>query len=154
MADSRRQQIIDAINTQLKTIKPTTYETAIGLNVFWDRDTDKNPIQESESPCLIVETSDEEMEQHATKAELHGLVLKIKGLSLPGTNIKDKMRSDIIKCLDNSGDETWSTLADDSRTAGNGEYDETHNERKFQGVELEFTINYQTANGDPYKLPS
>ena len=126
----------------------------MGLNVFWDRDTDKNPIAQSESPCLIIETSDEEMVPIAFQSEMHGLRLKIKGLSLPGTDIKDKMRSDIIKCMNNSGDETWSALADDTRHTGTGEYDETHNERKFQGVELEYTIDYQTEIGDPYNLPS
>ena len=154
MADSIRQQIINAIDTQLQTIKKNTYETDLGLRVFWQRDTNLNPIQDGESPCLVVEVSDDEYEPIAYRAEMHKLILSFKALSLPDTNIQDRMRSDIIISMYNSNDHTWSSLADDTIHTGTGEFEEIHAENKFLGVELEYTIEYQTANGDPYNFPS
>lgn len=160
MAISRRQAIINAVNAQLKTIvSDGAYETNLGHQVHWDRDTDKKPVSEAESPCLIVMVSDLPMDPIAFQAEYHGLVLTFKCLSLSTKKtgldpIKDQMRSDIIKAMYKSGDHTWGGLADDTRHTNEASYDETHDKRKFHGVELEFTIDYQTAWGDPYNLPT
>ena len=160
MAISRRQQIIAAVNTQLKTIKiDDGYKTDLGLNVFWDRDTDNKPLEEKEYPCIVVEVADAEMDPIAFQAEMHGLILTLKCYSLPTKQtgldpIKDGLRSDVIQAMYKSGDHIWGGLADDTRHTGETSYEETHNKRKVHGVELEYTIDYQTAIGDPYNLPS
>lgn len=154
MADSIRQQIIDVINTQLQTIKKTTYETDLGSRIKWQKDTANNPIQESESEVLIVEVLDGEMEAIAFNSEMHELILTLRASAHWDLDIQDKMRSDIIKAMYNGGDHTWGSLADDTRHTGTGLFEEVHGEYKFLGVELEYTIQYQTANGDPYNLPS
>ena len=155
MADTRRQKIINAVTTQLQTIKKAnSYETDLGLRVKFQKDTANNPLQAGESPCLIVELADAEMEPIAFAAEMHGLELTLKGSSKIDTNIQDKMRADIILAMHNNNDHTWGSLADDTRHVDTGEFDEEHGEFKYLGVEINYLIEYQTANGDPYNLPS
>ena len=154
MADTRRQQIIDAIDTQLKTIKKNTYNTDLGNKIKWQKDTSKNPIQEGESQVLVVEISDGEMEFTAAQAEMHTLILIMKCSAHWDLDIQDKMRADVVKAMNNSGDWTWGALADHTVHTGSNLFDEEHGEYKYLGVELEYTIEYQTAVGDPYNLPS
>lgn len=154
MPDTRRQQIIAAVDTQLKTIKKNTYNTDLGNRVKWQKDTSKNPVQEQESQTIVIEVADGEIEYIAFNAEMHEILLSIKAVAHEDIDIQDKMRADIIKAMYNSGDCAWSGLADDTRQTGLVEFDEEHGEYKFLGVELEFTIQYQTAAGDPYNLPT
>ena len=154
MPKTRRQQIIDAVNTQLQTIKKNTYNTNLGERVKFQKDTSKNPVQEQESQTIVVDLADGEIERIAFNAEMHEIIFSFKALAQEDIDIQDKMRADIIQAMHNSGDCTWSGLADDTNQTGGGEFDEEHGEYKFLGIELEFTIEYQTAKGDPYNLPT
>ena len=151
MADTRRQQILDVIETQLKTIDTPIYETKLGDNVFIDRD--KAP-EDSECPCIIVDQEDEELVPIAFHAEMHALILTMTAHSITSSNIKDKMRADIIVAMNNSGDETWGALADDTRIFEGQEQEVKHEDRKIETVIIAFRIEYQTAINDPYNLPS
>ena len=151
MPDTRRQRIINAIETQLKTIDTPIYETKLGDNVFIDRD--KAP-DSTECPCIIVDQEDEEPVMIAFQAEMHALILTMTAHSVTSPDIKDKMRADIIKAMDNSDDETWGGLADDTLPFEDQTQSVEHEERKIETVVLSWRIEYQTAKNDPYNLPS
>jgi uncharacterized protein (DUF927 family) len=110
MADSIRQQILDAIDTRFKTIKTTAgYKTNIGNNVFdWlDRD-----LADTELDALIYkdpinELSSTTITQWNNKVNLE-IEVKTKSASTTAKQVR-MMIEDIYKAI--GTDATWGGLA-------------------------------------------
>lgn len=110
MPDSTRQDIIDAIDTRLKTIKTTAgYKTNAGTNVFdWlDRD-----LADSELDAIIYRDRNNVMDMADFDSKMNTVVVEIvvktKSTTTTAAQVR-KMIEDVYKAI--GTDETWGGLA-------------------------------------------
>lgn len=110
MADSTRQDIIDAIDTRLKTIKTTAgYKTNAGNNVFdWlDRD-----LADSELDAIIYRDKSSVMDMSDFDSKISSVIVEIevktKSTTTTAAQVR-KMIEDVYKAI--GTDETWGGLA-------------------------------------------
>lgn len=110
MADSTRQDIVDAIDTRLKTIKTTAgYKTNAGNNVFdWlDRD-----LADSELDAIIYRDKSSVMDMSDFDSKMSSVIVEIevktKSTTTTAAQVR-KMIEDVYKAI--GTDETWGGLA-------------------------------------------
>lgn len=146
MADSKRQQIVTAIDARLKTILISNgYETNVGNNVYewWSM-----PLIESELPGLIYRDT-QEIEALSIGYHIHTLTIEIDAFVV-GSNSPSDLRKLIADVIISIGvDETWGELAEDTRPV-----EETiqieQEERKIAAVKIKIEIDYRTGIFNPY----
>ncbi len=114
MADSKRQQIIEALDTRLKTIKKTSgYKSDIGNHVYdWlDRDLD-----DSELPALIYRDRTNPIESYTVLNYLNQvnveIEVKAKSASTTAESVRE-MIEDVYKAI--GTDDRFGGLAVDSQ---------------------------------------
>lgn len=147
--DSKRQQIIDAIDARLKTIKTVNgYETDAGNNVFEWRAT---PLQDSELPALLFRDTTSPVDDETYSMHLHTLSVEITLVASGATSadIIRKMLADIQKAI--GTDATWSGIAADTllRTVDIGTVE--HAEFKYTGGAINIAIQYLTERWNAYQ---
>src|SRR4030067_3246140 len=113
MADSIRQQIINAVDTRLKTIKIINgYETDAGLNVFHYKE---NPFEQDKFLCIEYRDVNDYPEDLSFGLFLHTITLEIRayanGITIDKT--ARKLKADIEKAINT--DLTWGGLAEDTK---------------------------------------
>ncbi len=137
-----RQSIIDAIDTQLKTILIANgYDTDLGSNVFEWRQV---PLQESELPALIYRDVTSEIEIIVLDRHTHILNLEVEVKTQPGStsgSLARKMIADVIKAI--GVDHTWGALAIKTDPVSSEIVFEQH-EKIITGAIINFEITYRT----------
>lgn len=150
MADSLRQQIINAVDTRLKTIKIANgYETDLGLNVNrWKT----IPVSSDKEYELIYRDPIEDVtaENIAIGRHEHTLHMEIeiitKADSISDNQVR-KMIADIEKAI--KVDETWGVLAQRTIPESN-EINVLQSEKIIGGVIFRFAIIFRTNKWDSY----
>lgn len=150
MADSIRQQIIDAINTRLKTIlKANGYETNLGQNVFEHRTT---ALGDSELPGINFKDVGCDVSQEDIAIGQHGYELimeaeiTVKEGSTTAVQIR-KMIADVIKAT--GVDPRWGGLAvSTSPVSDSLKFEQS--EKIIAGALLTYSIMFRTNKFNPY----
>lgn len=146
MADSKRQIILNAIDTALKTIKIANgYETDLGNNIFEWRE---EPLQESELPAAIWRDTDEPVE-FTIGAHEHKLTVEIELYAVGPTSptILRKLIADVVKLV--GANLTWSGNAEDTKPQTEDIKTEKES-RRIAGALVKFEVIYTTNRFDPY----
>lgn len=148
MVDTIRQQIIDAVDTQLRTIQVTNgYRTDVGTNVQeWDL-TQLDP--ENETDGRLEYRDEEQARVDLTVGEqTMGLVLVIRILTPGSTSAADirEMIGDVAKAM--YEDPTFGSLADDTNQDGAALLDKEEAADQASGAEMRFLIEYNVARGE------
>lgn len=109
MAD-KRENIVNALVTRLKTISTASYETNAGENVFLWRE---SPLEADEVPGIFVYDTDDvsvdfSLAPSHSRAEEHQLTVEL-GLVATSTDEYRKIVRDVRKCI--GVDETFGGLA-------------------------------------------
>ena len=146
MAESKRQQIVTAIDARLKTIRVVNgYETNAGNNVYEWR---SSAMIESELPGLIYRDT-QETEALSIGYQVHTLTIEIEGYVVGNAapaNLR-KLIADVIKAI--GVDSLWSALAEDTRSV-----EETiqveQEERRIAGTRIKIEVDYRTGIFNPY----
>ena len=144
MADSIRQQIINAVDARLKTITTVNgYNHNLGFNVFEWRDTS---LSDPELPALIYrDISCETVYLEAHRHRLHIEVeLVIKDISASAVR---KMIADVLKAV--GTDVQWSLLAINTHPEGD-EMMVKQADKIIGGAIVRFAIEFRTVEWDPY----
>lgn len=151
MADSTRQQIINAVDTRLKTIKIVNgYETDIGLNVNRWKAT---AVESDKTEELIYRDISEEITAENTVIGRHEHTLHIeaeiitKAGSISDNQIR-KMIADMDKAI--GVGETWGGLAQRTIPEGN-EMSIRQMDKIIGGAMVRFAIIYRTNRWNPYQ---
>lgn len=150
MADSRRQDIIDAILARFRLILATSgYETNLGANVHVWRDTATTPFQPKELPALNLRDASNAVEQILYNKHEHSLTITAQGFVSSSAVAADvrKCLADLYKAI--GVDRKWSTLAFDTLPAGD-EFTVQQNGTAIAGFVLTFTVKFRTTSYDPY----
>ena len=153
MADSIRQQIVNAVKTRLATIRLSNgYETEIGAHVFEWLTQD---LQASELPCVEFIDPKCQTIQHVSNVQEHDLEVWLKITGEPGTNVAQWTRKAVADVWKMVGvDRKWSGLAlttypkpppDDSDALG---FEQGN--KIVSGADVKLIIKYRTRNFDPY----
>ena len=146
MADSKRQQIITALDARLKTIKTVNgYETNLGDNVFELRPA---PLQDSELPGVVYYDTNE-THDIAVQTHIHTISINMDVITSGATTIATvrKMIADIIKAV--GVDVTFGNLAEDSRILSDDIKIE-HESKLIGGALIKMEIEYTTNTFNPY----
>ena len=146
MADSVRQQIVDAFITRLRTITTINgYETELGSNISEGR---TEEWQESELPGGDVREGEESIEvsdpQHSFTLPLE-LEVKVAGATSRAT--VRKIIADVTKAI---GASKFSSLIVYIRPVSNGEPDFDKKDKLFGSITMSFEVVYVTVAFDPY----
>jgi len=147
MADSVYQDIIDAVDTKLKTILTTAaYATNLGSNVNWWRDLENKPFQASELPA--VNCKDEIADVSPSAKKIDGYQLFIELNIICSTIVTMRLAiSDIVKAL--NADITWGGLAYNTEIKSSEAEVEQKENKYFSGI-IPVEIYFNTVAGDPY----
>lgn len=147
MADSKRQQIVNAIDTRLKTILIANgYETNLGQKVYEWR---AAPVNENEMPCIIYRDENETIDITIGK-HVHTLSISVDIIAAKAQNAAAmrKYIADIVKCI--GADLTWGSLAEDTSPAGSDDIQIHHQENIISGAGMKFIVQFTTNPFDPY----
>ena len=154
MADSRRQDIIDAILARFRLILKTgNYETDLGKNVHVWRDTATTPFQPEELPALCLRDPKDDLTQLLYNKHEHSLTILCQGFVASGTVDADarKCLADLYKAI--GVDRKWTVasvpLAFDTLPVGD-EFTVQQNGTAIAGFVLTFTVKFRTTSYDPY----
>ena len=148
MADSIREQVVQAFDTLLQTITTPTYETDAGSNVYGWRDT---PLEQSQLPALVWrDTADVTPETAAV--DLHTLTVEVDCVVVKTTTVSAmaqmrKLIADVVKVL--GTDLTLGGLAHDIFEVAE-EVQVEHDGKKILTATKTFEIHYTTNHFDPY----
>jgi hypothetical protein len=150
MADSKRQQIIDKIDTRLKTILKTNgYLTDAGAHVY---DWLMRPISPDVFPALVYRDPIENDEAATTGTigyHRHQLTCEIEVLS-SGSTALDNVRQILADIVTAIGTDTkWGGLAQ-STNPGATRIDVDQESKAIAGALITFTITYLTKAWNPY----
>ena len=144
MPTSIRQQIINAVDARLKTIKIANgYNYDLGNNVFEWRDA---PLSDSNLPALIyrdLSCDTEYLETHRHKIHIE-VELVIKDTLASAVR---KMIADVLKAI--GVDPQWSNLAINTHPEGD-EMQVKQSEKIIGGASVKFAIEFRTKEWDPY----
>ena len=148
MADTIRQQIITAVDTQLKTISVANgYRTALGATV---QEWDLTPLSAANETTGRLEYRDggEDRLDLTVGEQTMGLPLVIRVLTPGSTSMADirKMLADVAKAM--YEDPTFGGLADDTNQEGPATLDKGEEADEAAGVEILYRIEYTVARGD------
>ncbi|MCC7202446.1 MAG: hypothetical protein IT393_07295 [Nitrospirae bacterium] len=150
MADSKRQQIVNAIDGKLKTILVSNgYETSLGNNVYeyWDV-----ALEESELPGVIWRDSSEICTPLISDMQdrLLTVSLTLQAIGADAPKQLRKMIADIEKAI--KTDLTWGGLAIDTDPVNMTEaFEIEHKEHLVGACRIEFTLKYRTGYLNPYQ---
>ncbi len=149
MADSKRQDIIDALDTRLRTILTAGgYETDLGSNVFEWRAT---ALQESELPGLIYrDISCEPVENTASLYQEFFLNIEVEIITVSGSTTASQIRkmiADVYKAI--GTDDKWGGLALGTFSDGD-EMNIEQAEKIIGGATVSFHVHFATVEWDPY----
>lgn len=140
---SKRQQIVDAIETRMKTILTTGgYATNAGQHVFVWR---KTPIPETELPSICIYDGECQIYYEETPVGLQGhfltveLVADAKGAAAQ-VDVR-KINADVVKSI--GTDPTWGGLAIDTDLISHGINMEQGDKPIGAGV-VQIKISYRT----------
>lgn len=151
-AISIRQQVVTQLDTLLKTIKvtPGGYQTNLGNNVFWWRDT---PLQISELPGIVCRDISETTVRAAGQ---HEHVLTVQAIislesSDSGAMIRKEI-ADIVKALGTqvSPNACLGGYAEDIDPPDSEVIEVEHAGIKSFGMSVNIRIHYATSPFDPY----
>jgi hypothetical protein len=145
MPDSIRQQIIEALDTQLKTILTTGgYTSNLGSKVFEYR---SHPLEESDLPCLIYRDLADTIAQTFGEQE-HRLTVSLDIIANTTAKVLRGMIADVHKCI--GGNLTLGGLCMDILPVSDEAIEVQQDDRKFYGVSMKIVIQFVTANWNPY----
>lgn len=148
MADSIRQQIIDAIDTRLKTILVVNgYKTNAGQHVYEWRET---PLDESLLPAIVYRDVNCDNSFMATGVHFHKMNMEIEVVCAAGTTTPAGAReiiADVVKAI--GTDIEWGNLAINTYP-GIDEMQVEQNDKKIAGILMRFEIHFRTKEWDPY----
>jgi len=151
MADSIRKQIVAAVITQLETITTVNgYNTDVGNSVYEWRE---YPVDESETPCLIVADTECETVDEGGDIHDHRLTIEI-GIEVSGSSSAGDMRNvlaDLNKAVGVGVEENWSNLAYNTEPVGDST-DMEHKERIFSDTIFQLVICFRTPAWNPYAV--
>lgn len=154
MADSRRQDIIDAILARFRLILiASAYETDLGKNVHVWRDTATTPFQPDELPALNLRDASNAVEQLLYNKHEHSLTITAQGFVASGAVAADvrKCLADLYKAI--GVDRKWTVatvaLAFDTLPVGD-EFTVQQNGTAIAGFVLTFIVKFRTTSYDPY----
>lgn len=150
MADSIRQQIVDAVDTRLKAIlKSAGYETDLGKNIFAWRATN---LENSELPGAIWRDTDCD-DSNATIGSigyhLHSLTMEVDLRAADGATTPASLRTlvtDLQKAI--GADVTWGGLAIRT-TPMKSPLIVEQEEKIIGGANVTFAIEFYTKKWDP-----
>lgn len=146
MADSKRQQIVTAVDLKLKTILGgPTYETELGKSVHEWADV---PLEELQCPGAIWRDTSEP-EDLTFGEHVHTLRLEVELFAVGSNAPKQlrKMMADVVKAF--GADRGWSGLAQDTLHRADDMATERES-RRLGSATVRFDILYTTAHFDPY----
>jgi hypothetical protein len=158
MADSRRQDLMDAILARFRLITVGGgYETNLGANVHVWRDTAQIPFQPEELPALNLRDASNAIEQQLTNKHEHSLTILCQGFvasSAVATDVR-KCMADLYKAI--GVDRKWPStpgdvatrLAVDTLPVGD-EFTVQQNGIAIAGFVLTFVVKFRTTSYDPY----
>ncbi len=147
MADSVRQQVIDAIITRIKTITTANgYETDVGNSVFEWHTTD---FAEADLPVIDVRDTSESVEviggHHANTLNVE---VEVKTLGIAGdTEIRDII-ADISKAI--GTDTSLGSLVQNTRPVNNEILSAGQQDKKIYSVIVGLEVQYRTKAFSPY----
>jgi len=149
MPASIRQQIIDAVETRLKTIKVANgYETDIGLNVNVWHVTD---LQEPELPAIDIRDTSESIEvrggNHICTLTIE-IEAKVSGAS-SGVSMRDIL-ADIIKAV--GTDPSFSGLVQETKPLQNDSFGFGKQDKTIASILMTFEMRYLVKAFKPYTL--
>lgn len=146
MSDSKRQQIVAAFDTRLKTILTGGgYNTNLGSNIFEWRVT---PLAQDELPGAIWRDTDDSIEV-SFQQDVHSLSIQVAVTVAGATSPADarKLIADVTAAV--ATDTSLGGLAEDAKVTGETiEFDQE--ERRIAGVVLTFVVEFVTNHMDPY----
>ncbi len=147
MADSIRQQIIDAFETRLQTIAIADdgYETELGANISQYRTED---WQESDLPGGDIREGEESIEVSGTH-HIFTLPLELE-VKVSGTASAADVRKVIADVTKAIGVSKFSSFVETIRPLSNGEPDFDKKDKLFGGITMNFEVIYRTGAFDPY----
>ena len=146
MADSKRQQLVNAVKTRLTLIRTANgYETEAGLYVFEWTD---YAVPETQRPCLIVRDGLSSASLTHGK-DWHVLEITIDALAhgSGAPTLVRKVVADVIQAW--ATDKTFGALADNSWYRGDV-LEAEQESRRLLGAQLRFDVEYKTDHMDPY----
>ena len=148
--DTIRQQIIDAVDTRLKTILIANgYKTDAGNNVYHWLEV---PGAQEDMPFITYRDAGEVVEDVVVGEQWRTINLEI-GAFNKGATVDQGMRSliaDIEQCI--GTDLRWSGLAEDTTMVGGAEDIEMeHKDKKLAGILLRFEIEYTAERFNAYQ---
>ena len=146
MPDTIRQQIISAIDTQLKTILVAGgYRTNLGQNVVeWDL----TPMDPSQDVFRLTYRDEEETRADLSVGEQDmALPLTILALASGNTSLAEmrKMVADVVSAM--YADPTWGGIASDTVQDGVTKLDKAQAADQASGAELKFRVEYAVERG-------
>jgi hypothetical protein len=145
MADSKRQDIIDALDTLLKTIKTTAgYETNLGSNV---KEFDETAMNESESPKCIHRDMGQISAEQDFDSWIHDLTIMLDLEVVGSIATMRKCIADVTKAL--GSDNTLGGLAIKIKPPTD-QIGAEHKEKFIVGAIMKFVVRYETASWNPY----
>ena len=149
MADSKRETVITAFDTRLKTILVAGgYETDAGKNVYGWKDT---PLEQTKLPALVWRDTDEaapiagQTDDHTLRVEVDCVVVKTTSVS--AMKQLRKLIADVVKVL--GTDLTLGGVVHDIVQQGE-EMQVTHEDKKVMASTATFELLFTTGHFDPY----
>jgi len=143
MANTKRQQIMDAVKTRLQGITVANgYDFNLGSHVFEWRTTTLN---DNEIPGIVFrDVQNVKIEGGPVAYFRWGLNIEIDIITQGGTSIADirKMLGDVYKAI--GTDHSWGGLAILTEQPNNDEIQSEQQERKITGVSIRLQIIYDS----------
>jgi len=143
MANTKRQQIIDAVRTRLQSITVTNgYDFNLGNHVLEWRTT---MLNDNEMPGIVFrDIQNIKVERGPVAYFRWGLNIEINIITQGGTSITDirKMLGDVYKAI--GTDVRWGGLAILTEQPNNDEIQSEQQERKITGVSIRLQIIYDS----------
>ena len=143
MANTKRQQIIDAVRTRLQSITVTNgYDFNLGNHVLEWRTTILN---ENEIPGIVFrDVQNIKIEGGPVAYFRWGLNIEIEVITQGGTSVTDirKMLGDVYKAI--GTDPKWGGLAILTEQPNNDEIQSEQQERKITGASIRLQIIYDS----------
>ena len=151
---SKRQSIITAIETRLKTIVAAqtvtmyggtshTYATTLTGHVFtWKT----APFQYSEVPGVNIKDERDSISRFSIGLDDHNMVVSIEAFAANDTALRSLI-ADIIACI--GSDVTWGGLAEDTKPIGDETFAVEQKGKTIAGCKMYVTVEFATGLWNP-----
>jgi hypothetical protein len=164
MADSIRQQIVDAVEEQFQTITTANdYETNLGSNVFLWRDLVASPALPAELPlCNLADWKETTATKFSGRGPLHNTLfwhvecLCTKTADDSADKVGRKILADVIKALGTAyANQVWfgglvMSLLPVEANEGTNIFDFEQKDKSIFSVKYQFKTEYRIGWFDPY----